>query len=76
MQWLQQNSSWKVQSQSDTSIVTEGPADTGKPAFEVTKAAQDNGTFRISMRAWCGSSENCDRLIGKLGRSFNDYVLK
>ena len=74
MQWLQQNSSWKVQTQSDMSVTTEGP-DTGKPAFEVTKGARDNGTFRMSMRAWCGEGEDCERLIGRLGRSFNDYVL-
>ena len=75
MQWLQQNSSWKVHTQTDTSIVTEGPADTAKPAFEVTKVTEDNGTSRISMRAWCGTGANCDRLIRKLTVSFNDYVL-
>lgn len=75
MQWLQQNSSWKVRSQTDTSVITEGPLDTAKPAFEVTKVASDDGrTSRISMRAWCETA-NCDDLVLRLRRSFNDAVL-
>ncbi|HVE71803.1 MAG TPA: hypothetical protein VNI54_10575 [Thermoanaerobaculia bacterium] len=74
MDWLQANSSWKVRTQSDTMVVTEGPDDTAKPAFEVTKVAQDDGTYRISMKAWCDKA-NCDRLVRKLHRSFNDAVI-
>ena len=74
MDWLQANSSWPVRSQTDTVIVTEGPEDTAKPAFEVTKVAQDDGSVRISMRAWCDKA-NCDRLVRKLHRSFNDAVM-
>ena len=75
MQWLQSNSSWKVRSQTDTSVITEGPLDTAKPAFEVTKVSSDDGrTFQISMRAWC-ETVNCDDVVRRLRRSFNDTVL-
>jgi hypothetical protein len=73
MQWLQQNSSWKVQTSTDTQLLTEGPLDTAKPAFEVTKAARDDGRFEISMRAWCGA-EGCEPLLPQLQASFRKFV--
>jgi len=73
MQWLQQNSSWKVQTSTDSQLLTEGPLDTAKPAFEVTKAARDDGRIEITMRAWCGAS-GCETLIPDLEKSFRTYV--
>lgn len=76
MQWLQHNSSWKMLASDDTRLVTEGPLDTAKPAFEVTKVAQDDGeTFHIMMRAWCGSGSDCTKVIRQLRTSFDNYVL-
>lgn len=73
MQWLGENSSWKVTS-TDMLLTTEGPPTTEKPAFEVTKAAADDGrTFQITMRAWCGEG-NCDALIQRLRTDFTAYV--
>ncbi|HYC93197.1 MAG TPA: hypothetical protein VEO54_28590 [Thermoanaerobaculia bacterium] len=75
MQWLQHNSSWKVLTSTDTQLVTEGPLDTAKPAFEVTKVAHEDGkTAHIAMRAWCGSGD-CTEVIRQLRTSFTDYVL-
>ena len=74
MDWLQANSSWNVRTRTDTMVATEGPDGTAKPAFEVTKVAQDDGTTRISMRAWC-DTVNCDDLVRRLHRSFNDTVI-
>jgi hypothetical protein len=75
MQWLQQNSSWKVRTATDLSVTTEGPLDTARPAFEVTKVSQDDGrTSLITMRAWCGTGD-CEELILRLRTSFNDFVL-
>ncbi|HEX6085390.1 MAG TPA: hypothetical protein VF266_12750 [Thermoanaerobaculia bacterium] len=76
MQWLQHNSSWKVLTSTDTQLMTEGPLDTAKPAFEVTKVAQDDGrTFQITMRAWCGTASDCTSVIRQLHTSFEKYVL-
>jgi hypothetical protein len=36
-QWLQDHSQWKFRNVTDTLITTEGPLETAKPAFEVTK---------------------------------------
>ncbi len=73
MQWLQQNSSAKVTA-TDTQLTAEESVEAAKPAFEVTKATEDEGkTFRITMRAWCAAG-NCDDLATRLRRSFNDYV--
>jgi hypothetical protein len=75
MQWLQQNSSWKMLTTTDTQLMTEGPLDTAKPAFEVTKVAHEDGrTFHITMRAWCGTGD-CNDVIRRLRTSFDDYVL-
>lgn len=74
MDWLQANSSWKVRTQTDTMVTTEGPEDTAKPAFEVTKVDRNDGTYTISMRAWCEKA-NCDALVKRLHQSFNDAVL-
>lgn len=76
MQWLQHNSSWKVLTSTDTQLMTEGPLDTAKPAFEVTKVAQEDGrTFHITMRAWCGTGSDCTSVIQQLRTSFDTYVL-
>lgn len=75
MQWLQQNSSWKVTTATDMLLTTEGPLTTAKPAFEVTKVAlRDGSGFEISMRAWCGTGD-CDELIERLRDDFSTYVL-
>lgn len=74
MQWLQQNSSWKVTTATDMLLTTEGPLTTEKPAFEVTKAEKDNGrSFQITMRAWCGAGD-CAALIERLHADFYSYV--
>jgi hypothetical protein len=75
MQWLQQNSSWKFRTVTDTLLTTEGPLDTAKPAFEVTKIPQGDGrNYQVAMRAWCGAG-NCEDLILRLRSNFNDFVL-
>lgn len=74
MQWLQQNSSWKVTTATDMLLTTEGPLTTEKPAFEVTKVEKDNGrSFQITMRAWCGAGD-CAALIERLHSDFYSYV--
>jgi hypothetical protein len=74
MQWLEQNTSSKVTA-SDTQLTAAESVDDAKPAFEVTKATQDQGkTFAITMRAWCAGG-NCDEIIAPLRTSFYDYVL-
>jgi hypothetical protein len=75
MQWLQQNSAWKFRTVTDTLLTTEGPLETAKPAYEVTKLSQGDGrNYQIAMRAWCGAG-NCEDLILRLRGDFNDFVL-
>lgn len=74
MVWLQDHSEWKFRNVTDTLITTEGPLETMKPAFEVTKVpAGDGKTYRITMRAFCGSG-NCEKLIRKLRANFYDSM--
>ena len=74
MQWLEQNTSAKV-TVTDTQLSAAESVEAAKPAFEVTKATDDEGkTFRITMRAWCAAG-NCANMIGRLRTSFYDYVL-
>lgn len=73
--WLQDHSEWKFRNVTDTLITTEGPLETMKPAFEVTKVpAGDGKTYRISMRAFCGSG-NCEKAIRKLRANFYEVII-
>lgn len=73
--WLQANSQWKFRNVTDTLITTEGPLDTIKPAFEVTKIPVGDGkTYRIVMRAFCGVDDVCNKLILALKASFHDAL--
>jgi hypothetical protein len=73
--WLQENSQWKFRNVTDTLITTEGPLDTVKPAFEVTKMpAGDGKTYRIVMRAFCGVENVCEPVILRLRASFYDAL--
>jgi hypothetical protein len=73
--WLQENSSWKFRNVTETLITTEGPLETVKPAFEVTKMPVGDGkTYKIAMRAFCGVDEVCDKLIVKLRALFYDAI--
>lgn len=75
MQWLQNNSSWKFRTVTDNLLTTEGPLDTAKPAYEVTRIPQGDGkNYQITMRAWCGAGD-CEDLILNLRASFVDYVM-
>jgi len=74
MVWLQDHSEWKFRNVTDTLITTEGPLETMKPAFEVTKVpAGDGKTYRITMRAFCGSGD-CEKVIRKLRANFYDTI--
>lgn len=72
--WLQDHSEWKFRNVTDTLITTEGPLETMKPAFEVTKVpAGDGKTYRITMRAFCGRGD-CEKIILKLRASFYEAI--
>lgn len=73
MQWLQQNSSAKL-TVTDMQLTAEESTEAAKPAFEVTKATEDDGrNFTITMRAWCAAG-NCEDQIARLNTSFHRYV--
>lgn len=72
--WLQENSQWKFRNVTETLITTEGPLETAKPAFEVTKVPVGDGkTYRIVMRAFCGV-DGCEKHITKLRAAFYDAI--
>lgn len=74
MQWLQDNSEWKSRTVTDNLMTTEGPMETAKPAYEVTRIATGDGkNYRIVLRAWCGAG-NCEIKILQLKSQFVDFV--
>jgi hypothetical protein len=74
MQWIQANSEWKFRTVTENLMTTEGPMETTKPAYEVTRIATGDGkNYRITMRAWCGAG-NCVRRILQLRSDFVDFV--
>lgn len=74
MLWIQNNSAWKFRTVADNLMTTEGPLETTKPAFEVTRMATGDGqNYRIGIRAWCGAG-NCELKILQLKANFVDFV--
>jgi hypothetical protein len=75
--WLQEHSTWKFRNVTDTLITTEGPMETPDPAFEVTKVPTGDGkTYRIAMRAFCGSSGCNRKRIVELRLNFRETLIK
>jgi hypothetical protein len=73
--WLQDHAEWKFRNVTDTLITTEGPMETAKPAFEVTKMPTGDGkTYRIAMRGFCGGEHDCAKKILGLRASFYDAI--
>jgi hypothetical protein len=79
IEWLQKNSAWKFDVVTNVLITTEGPGNTTKPAFEVTRAATEiEGTDRIQIRVFCSQGRSgifgCEPPADSLAQQFADYL--
>lgn len=59
LQWILQNSYWKVRTQSESLIQTEGPLDTVYLAYQVQKIPIGNNRYEITMNLGCGNPFTC-----------------
>jgi hypothetical protein len=66
----------KFRNVTDTLITTEGPMETPDPAFEVTKVPTGGKTYRIAMRAFCGSSGSNRKRVVELRLNFRETLIK
>jgi hypothetical protein len=74
--WVIQNSSWKIQTQTDQLIQTYGPGrDDPSSAFTITKVYDGKGTSSIQYSSACSNIFGCIPNGLKLQASFNDYVM-
>jgi len=73
--WVRGHSKYEVQTVTDTLIQTSGPGG-GKRllAFEITKAANSDGTATIGFAAHCDSSLGCKPDPWTAGAAFKQYV--
>ncbi|HZZ10950.1 MAG TPA: hypothetical protein VFE79_09655 [Paraburkholderia sp.] len=73
--WVTSHSTYKVESNTDTLIQTAGP-DGGKRAlaYQITKAANHDGTATIGFAAHCDGSLGCKPNPWEAGADFKEYV--
>jgi len=73
--WVTSHSKYKVESATDTLIQTSGP-DGGKRAlaYQITRAANPDGTATIGFAAHCDGSLGCKPNPWEAGADFKQYV--
>jgi hypothetical protein len=73
--WIAQNSGYKVKTQSDIMIQTEGPTDSSAiAAFTVTRVANAAGGAAISLDGGCDNFLGCVPTMGQSRASFAAFV--
>jgi hypothetical protein len=76
MDWVQDNSQYRLQIQTDSLIQTAGPTDeSASSAFTITKRALGGGAYQIVFRSGCDNIIGCVPTGLALQASFNNYVL-
>jgi hypothetical protein len=73
--WVASHSKYKIESSTDTLIQTAGP-DGGKRAlaYQITRAANPDGTATIGFAAHCDGSMGCKPNPWEAGADFKQYV--
>ena len=73
--WVTSHSKYKIESSTDTLIQTGGP-DGGKRAlaYQITRAANPDGTSTIGFAAHCDGSMGCKPNPWEAGADFKQYV--
>ncbi len=74
--WVVQNSHWKIQTQTDQMIATFNPIDSSTDAgFTVTKVSTGGAAYEIDMSISCDNLISCIPGPTELKANFNTYVL-
>jgi hypothetical protein len=77
LKWVLDNSSYRVQSQSDVMISTMGPLPNDpRPAFTITKMATGGGAYVIDFRAGCDNMFGCIPSLVEAKASFVRTVMQ
>jgi hypothetical protein len=73
--WVSSHSTYKIEASNDSLIQTTGP-DGGKRAlaYQITKAANNDGTATIGFAAHCDSSLGCKPNPWEAGADFKEFV--
>jgi len=76
LQWIQNESAWKFRNVTENLLTTEGPLNSPRAAFEVTRIPTGDGrTYQIAIKAWCGRSR-CIPSINQLRADFFEFVIE
>jgi hypothetical protein len=74
--WINANSTYKIQTLTDTVIQTTGPQGADPiPAFAVTKVARGEGRYEITFNGDCGNRLRCEPTIAESRARFTEFVL-
>jgi hypothetical protein len=76
VQWVTQNSDYKLQTASEFEIQTMGPLpNSPSPAYTVTKTAIGNGRYEINFSGGCDNIFACIPSVLQSKARFTNYVL-
>ena len=76
LQWVLNNSAYKIQNQSESLLTTMGPLpDDPRPAFTISKIAQGDGRYVIDFRAGCDNMFGCVPTLVESRASFVQAVM-
>lgn len=76
VQWVMQNSAYKLQTQSDLVIQTMGPLpDDTRPAFTISRSANANGSGVINFSGGCDNIFGCIPSMLEEQASFVQFVM-
>jgi len=73
--WVTRNSSYKIQTQTDSIVQTMGPLPSDpSPAYTVTKVAIDNGNYEITFGGGCDNIFGCIPTVAGSRAQFAEFV--
>lgn len=73
--WLANNSSYRIQSVTDTVITTHGPSSGSiERAYQIVRVPMDGGQEQITIASGCGNIYGCNTHADSMAASFKRFV--
>lgn len=75
VQWLVENSHWKIRTATENLLTTEGPFDKTFLSYEITKLYVNHGVYEIRFKAGCHDfGLGCNPDVTQATASFKQFV--
>lgn len=73
--WIANNSSYRIQSVTDTVITTHGPTSGSvERAYQIVRMPMENGQEQITIASGCGNIYGCNAHADSMAASFKRFV--